>query len=147
VNTIGGIWEVYASDFNNYQFVDRWIVDQKRSANPTIYLVKGYTYVFSIGSSDHPFWIKSTRSTDQLNGIPSGPGQALDYNGFDVGNMTFAIPLDYVPAHSPLYYVCEYHAQMQGEIYIVDTIAEAAAPIHTFSIFVVSLLVAFVFIF
>jgi len=147
VNSIGGIWEIYASDFNNYQFVDKWLVPGKKSANPTVYLVKGYTYIFVIGSSDHPFWIKSVATTDAFNGIASGPGAALDYNGFDVGNLTFAIPLDYVPAANPIYYACEYHSQMKGEIHIVDTIAEAAAPIHKFSIFVVSILVAFVFMF
>jgi len=119
------------------------IVKGKASANPTVYLVKGYTYVFSIGSSDHPFWIKSVASTDALNGIPTGPGHNLDYNGFDVGNMTLVIPPDY-SGTNPLYYNCEYHELMQGVIHIVDTPAEAAASINTFSMLVVIGLVAFV---
>jgi len=126
--------------------MDLVISPGKASANPTIYLVKGYTYVFEIGSSDHPFWIKSVATTDASNGIATGPGQMLDYNGFEVGNMTLVIPPGY-SGTNPLFYNCEYHTQMQGVIHIVDTPAEAAASIHAFSILVLMASVAFVSMF
>jgi len=61
----------------------------------------------------------------------------LDYNGFDVGNLTLTIPLDY-SGQTTLYYNCEYHDLMKGQIFVVITPAEASAapPSHTFSIVV-----------
>jgi len=75
-------------------------------------------------------------STDDLHGLPTGTGQMLDYNGFDIGNLTLTIPTTYT-GQSTLYYNCEYHDLMKGQIFVVDTPAQAAAPIHTFSIILI----------
>jgi hypothetical protein len=118
---------------------------EKTSANPTVYLVRGYKYIFDLGASGHPFWIKTIPGTNALNAIPSGPTENLDYNGFDVATVTFTVPLNY--SYNTLYYNCEYHTNMKGVFYIVDTPAQASASTLMSSVFIViSLIVLLMFI-
>ena len=81
------------------------------NTNPTLNLVRGQTYMFSISSTNHPFWIKSV----QGNGNQNGYGSGLSTNGVQSGTITFAVPLN---APDTLYYNCEYHAVMTGAIQI-----------------------------
>jgi len=116
----------------------------KASANPTVYFVRGYRYVFEMSCATHPFWFKTANlvgnGDTQHNAVPYGPHEALDYNGFDVGTVTFSVPLNY--SYNKLYYNCEYHANMAGVIYIVDTPAQASASTLMASVFLVSSLIA-----
>ena len=83
------------------------------SANPNLTLKRGETYTFTITSSGHPFLIKNALTTgtgDQYN-------DGVSNNGTDSGTITFDVP-DSAP--DTLYYICEFHASMQGVITISD---------------------------
>jgi hypothetical protein len=83
--------------------------------NPTLTLVRGVTYTFNLNASGHPFYIKTANVT--------GPGSTYNTgvtnNGDDVGIITFT-----PAAGSPntLYYNCQFHSVMAGQINIVDAI-------------------------
>ena len=81
-------------------------------ANPTLTLVRGQTYFFTLNASGHPFWIKTTKTTTNANAYNTG----VTNNGEDVGGITFTVPAG---APNTLYYVCEYHSSMQGDLNIV----------------------------
>jgi hypothetical protein len=83
------------------------------SNNPALYLLRGFTYVFSVNASGHPFWIKTTPVTGTGNAYSNG----VTNNGTAVGTITFAVPYD---APSTLYYICQFHSAMQGVINISD---------------------------
>jgi len=77
------------------------------NSNPTLNLVRGNSYTFTINASGHPFWIK----TALVTGTGSAYVDGVTNNGVDSGNILFTVPL-YAP--STLYYVCQYHSSMQG---------------------------------
>jgi plastocyanin len=82
------------------------------ATNPTLTLVRGQTYFFTVNASGHPFWIKTaatTGTTDQYN-------TGVTNNGDDVGGITFTVPAG---APSTLYYICQFHSAMQGTITII----------------------------
>ena len=82
-------------------------------SNPTLYLIRGQKYNFSVNASGHPFWIKTTPSTgtgDQYN-------TGVVNNGDDVGLITFDVPLT---APDVLYYICQYHSSMVGQLRVVN---------------------------
>jgi hypothetical protein len=82
-------------------------------SNPALYLVRGQKYNFSLNASGHPFWIKTAASTgtgDQYN-------TGVVNNGDDVGLITFEVPLT---APDTLYYICQYHSMMSGQLRIVN---------------------------
>lgn len=83
--------------------------------NPTINLVRGYTYLFEINANGHPFWIQTTT-------IPYNPeniySTGITNNGIQSGNLLFDVPID---APDTLYYVCQYHGSMNGIINITGT--------------------------
>jgi hypothetical protein len=81
-------------------------------ANPTLTLVRGQTYFFTLNASGHPFWIKTTKTTTSANAYNTG----VTNNGEDVGGITFTVPAG---APNTLYYVCEFHSSMQGDLNIV----------------------------
>ena len=81
--------------------------------NPTINLFRGVTYYFNVNASGHPFWIK----TSPVTGTGSAYSSGVTNNGTDVGIITFAVPFD---APSTLYYICQIHSSMQGQINISD---------------------------
>jgi hypothetical protein len=92
-------------------------------SNPTLYLIRGQKYNFSVSASGHPFWIKTAASTgtgDQYN-------TGVVNNGDDVGLITFDVPLT---APDVLYYICQYHGMMVGQLRIVN-FAEIDANIGT----------------
>jgi hypothetical protein len=81
-------------------------------SNPTITLVRGQTYFFTVNASGHPFWIKTaatTGTTDQYNTGVTG-------NGTAVGGITWTVPAG---APSALYYICQFHSAMQGTFTII----------------------------
>ena len=83
------------------------------NANPTLTLLAGQTYTFTINAIGHPFWITTSASaynagTIYANGITS--------NGLQSGTITFTVPIG---APSVLYYHCQYHSSMAGQINII----------------------------
>jgi len=83
------------------------------SNNPTLNLLRGFTYSFSLNASGHPFWIKTSATTGTGNQYNSG----VTNNGTASGTIIFSVPFD---APSTLYYICQFHGSMQGTINISD---------------------------
>jgi len=84
------------------------------SSNPTLNLLRGFTYAFNVNASGHPFWIQTVSGAYSSGNIYNS---GVTNNGVQVGTLTFAIPYD---APSTLYYVCQNHSLMQGVINISD---------------------------
>ncbi len=83
------------------------------SNNPTLNLLRGFTYTFNINASGHPFYIKTAQTTGTGNQYTTG----VTGNGTQSGTLTFAVPYN---APSTLYYICQYHSAMKGTISISD---------------------------
>ena len=83
----------------------------KQQDNPTLYLLRGKKYHFSVNASGHPFYINT------LNGTGTGQQftRGVTNNGAAVGVVTFAVPFD---APEILHYNCGNHSGMNGPIYI-----------------------------
>lgn len=81
------------------------------NTNPTLDLIRGETYTFQINAVGHPFWIKTVQSTGTVNAYNDG----VTGNGTDSGTLTFVVPMT---APSILYYNCQIHASMTGEIHV-----------------------------
>lgn len=79
--------------------------------DPDIYLIRGFTYYFNVSASGHPFWIK----TEAVTGTSSSYNSGVTNNGTESGLITFSVPLD---APSTLYYICQFHSSMVGNIFI-----------------------------
>ena len=75
------------------------------SNNPTLNLLRGFTYTFNINASGHPFYIKTSQTTGTGNQYTNG----VTGNGTQSGTLTFAVPYN---APSTLYYICQYHSAM-----------------------------------
>jgi len=82
-------------------------------ANPTITVVRGQTYTFTLNVSGHPFWIKTTQTTGTGDAYNTG----VTNNGDDVGIITWTVDVD---APATLYYNCQYHSAMRGTITVTD---------------------------
>jgi hypothetical protein len=82
--------------------------------NPTINLIKGFTYYFNVNAVGHPFWIK----TAQVTGTGSAYSTGVTNNGAQSGTITFTVPLD---APATLYYICQFHGSMVGQFSISDS--------------------------
>ena len=76
-------------------------------ANPTINLLRGFTYYFPVASTGHPFWIK----TSQVTGTGSSYSSGVANNGVESGTVIFTVPFD---APDTLYYICQFHSSMSG---------------------------------
>ena len=83
------------------------------SGNPTIELLRGFTYTFTVNATGHPFWIKTSQTTGTGNAYSSG----ITNNGITSGVLTFSVPYN---APNTLYYICQYHSAMTGTITISD---------------------------
>jgi hypothetical protein len=78
---------------------------------PTLNLIRGYTYVFQISTDGHPFYIKTTQSTGTGNQYSDG----ITNNGITNGVLIFIVPQS---APNVLYYNCLHHFTMFGVINI-----------------------------
>jgi hypothetical protein len=85
------------------------------TTNPTLTLIKGFTYYFNVSAIGHPFWIKTTQTT----GTGSSYTNGVTNNGVDSGTVTFTVPFN---APDTLYYICQYHESMVGILNTVDSI-------------------------
>lgn len=81
--------------------------------NLTITLTEGISYTFNINAPGHPFLIKTVKST----GIENSYNIGVINNGAENGIITFDVPYD---APSILYYNCQFHASMAGNINIIN---------------------------
>jgi hypothetical protein len=79
-------------------------------ADPIIHLIRGFTYVFDVNASGHPFTIRqSSGGADYSTGVTN--------NGVEVGRLIFRVPYD---APLTLYYQCSLHAGMGNVINVSD---------------------------
>ncbi len=81
--------------------------------NPTLSLIRGFTYYFTVNASGHPFWIKTTQTTGTGDTYNTG----VTNNGTQSGTIIFTVPFD---APGTLYYICQFHGTMTGIINISD---------------------------
>lgn len=84
--------------------------------NGVISLIRGNTYYLVIEAYGHPFWIQTAPGEYNSNNIYPG----LNNNGTQYGTITFIVPSD---AANTLYYVCEFHSNMQGQINITNLLS------------------------
>ena len=82
--------------------------------DPTLNLLRGFTYDFDINASGHPFYFQTSSGAYNAGNVYSS---GVTGNGTQVGTVTFAVPYD---APSTLYYVCQVHSGMNGTINISD---------------------------
>jgi len=83
-------------------------------SNGTITLTRGGTYTFNVNASGHPFYIQTTgNGYNSYNVYSTGVTGA----GAQVGTVTFTVPSN---APDTLYYQCQYHSAMYGQINIVS---------------------------
>ena len=83
------------------------------SGNPTLTLLRGSTYVFTVFASGHPFWLQTTSGAyNSANTYGTG----VTNGGEDVGGITFTVPAN---APNNLYYICQFHPSMNGIINII----------------------------
>ena len=78
-------------------------------ANPILYLRRGDTYKFNIGTNNHPFQIKYSFEGDLYN-------TGVTNNNTDDGQIIFKVPMSAPPT---LYYRCAFHGSMGNAIFIV----------------------------
>ena len=83
------------------------------SGNPGLTLLRGHTYVFTVNASGHPFWLQTTVG---LYNAANTYSTGVTNGGEDVGGITFTVPLN---APNTLYYICQFHASMNGIINII----------------------------
>ena len=89
--------------------------------DPTIYLVRGQTYIFENRSGGHPFYIKTSIANGGTN---DAYNTGVTNNGG--GNNTeivFTVPHD---APDTLYYQCSSHSSMAGEFKIAGSVADGS---------------------
>jgi len=83
--------------------------------NPTLNLVRGNTYTFSITATGHPFYIKTVQGSGTGNAYTNG----VTGNGTQVGTVTWVVANN---APAILYYDCSVHAAMTGQINVADPV-------------------------
>jgi hypothetical protein len=110
-----------AADYNvSDDFVSNNLVyNINGSTNPTLTLVRGSTYTFAVSALGHPFWIKTVQSTTQANAYQTG----VTNNGTSNSTLTFVVPVN---APSTLFYNCEFHSTMTGQINVVNPTSVSA---------------------
>lgn len=89
--------------------------------NPTLNLVRGQTYTFTVNATGHPFWIK----TQQVIGTAFAFNTGVTGNGTQAGTVTWVVPAS---APDLLYYNCQNHESMTGEFHITTAAAPGLTP-------------------
>ena len=83
--------------------------------NPTLTLVRGQSYTFTVSVGGHPFWITTARGAGDVNANAFNTG--VTNNGASPGVIGFS-PTATTPA--TLVYQCGFHDPMGGTINIVS---------------------------
>jgi hypothetical protein len=87
------------------------------ASNPTLTLVRGVSYTFDVNAIGHPFWFQTTPGAYDSNNVYL---DGVQNAGTDDGIIIFALTGSSIP--DTLYYVCQNHASMGGEISVVDVL-------------------------
>jgi hypothetical protein len=77
--------------------------------NPTLSVCRGMTFTFNISSTGHPFFLKSIQGSGTGDAYTDG----VTNNGVDTGTITWTVS---GAAPTPLFYNCEFHPAMTGQI-------------------------------
>ena len=83
-------------------------------SNGAITLTRGGTYTFNVNASGHPFYIQTTGNGYNSSNVYS---TGVTGAGAQVGTVTFVVPND---APNTLFYQCQYHSAMFGQINVVS---------------------------
>jgi hypothetical protein len=83
--------------------------------NPTLNLVRGQSYTFTVTVPGHPFWIVSAPGAGEVNTNAFNTG--VTNNGASPGTLTFDVPAS---APSTLFYQCSFHDPMVGTIKVTS---------------------------
>ena len=83
-------------------------------SNGSITLTRGGTYTFNVNASGHPFYIQTTGNGYNSNNVYS---TGVTGAGAQVGTVTFVVPSN---APNTLFYQCEFHSAMFGQINIIS---------------------------
>lgn len=81
--------------------------------NPDLTFRRGSTYILNVNAPGHPFLINTVQGTGSANIYNEG----VTNNGAVNGTITFIVPSN---APNTLYYNCQFHGLMNGEITITD---------------------------
>lgn len=83
----------------------------------TLTLSRGVTYTFNINAAGHPFYIQTTGNGYNSSNVFSS-GVSLTSGTRSSGVITFQVPQN---APDTLYYQCEFHPAMYGQINIINS--------------------------
>lgn len=83
----------------------------------TLTLSRGVTYTFNVNASGHPFYIQTTGNGYNVSNVFSS-GVSLISGTRDSGVITFQVPQN---APDTLYYQCQFHPSMYGQINIINS--------------------------
>ena len=78
--------------------------------DPTLYLIRGFTYEFDLSATGHPFQIRTSNGGSAYN-------TGVTNNGAQTGKIIFTVPYN---APNALYYQCTIHSAMGAQIGISD---------------------------
>ena len=92
--------------------------------DPTLNLLRGFTYTFSINTSGHPFYFQTSSGAYNASNVYS---TGVTGNGTQVGTITFEVPFN---APNTLYYVCQNHSGMNGTINISEVGPQGAQGVQ-----------------
>jgi hypothetical protein len=110
VNLQAGVPDTSISVVSNR--ISTWVIDGAH--NPTLNLVRGRTYTFTINAFGRPFWIQTTAAPYNAANVVT---EGITGNGTSVGTLTYTVPETGV---TTLYYVDQNFPAMTGIINIVD---------------------------
>ena len=100
-------WDVVNNGASSYRFTGPG--NDGAEDNPDLYLVRGQKYTFNVNASGHPFKIRvSNGGSDYSDGVIN--------NGAETGSVILNVQHD---APAQLFYQCQYHGGMVGNIYII----------------------------
>jgi len=104
-------WTIGANGTSDYTFTGPGFPSGAEN-DPNLVLYRGHTYRFNnTTGASHPFLIKTTPGTGTGNQFTDG------VSGSSTGTVIFEVPM--TPSATTLYYQCEFHAGMVGQITIV----------------------------
>jgi hypothetical protein len=95
--------------------------------NPTISLYRGLKYTFNVSASGHPFWIQLVQAPYSSGNVYS---EGVTNGGTQSGTITFDVPMN---APDTLYYVCQFHSAMTGQINLQTLPSSGTSNTDTFT--------------
>ena len=83
------------------------------SNNPSLSFIRGHRYIINVNAPTHPFWIQTVNAGYSSENIYSS---GITNGGTDNGTIIFEVPFN----APQLYYVCQSHSVMRGNIIVSD---------------------------